>query len=417
MGQYMSRTPALTALALLLAVAAVTAGAAGALAADGGGSDTASPAVDGTPADVTGISNATNYLSVGAPDRQAYVRSDVDVTAAAGTSAERLRGSHADRVFDREFQSAEDDRLAPVRERVDGAENRLDRLDGRYDTLLAAYSNGTLSRETFLRRVARLSAETSSVEGTLQHVSTRVDESPGVSLPVALSTRISDLQTEQITLPDPVRQRVVAGLSGQSEPAVVYAGGTGDSLVLATVDGAEFTRTASVRGAYAPDQPDQFEEAEGRSVVLALQRGGELYPWAYDNAIGTPQVRGFGNTAVYLVRVEHPQGNLETYLSGGTRDAFHEIQTLRAGEIPVTATTSAPTDSLNVTVETTSPTGPMRVSLIQPSTGAPLDGTVRVDGDVVGRTGDDGELYTVQPAGQFRVNATTGANSAAVTVS
>jgi hypothetical protein len=417
MSQYMSRSSALTALALLLAVTAITAGAASTGATDSPPFDSTSPTVDGSPADVTVISNATNYLSVGTPDRQTYVRSDADVTAAAGMSVERLRGNYADRVFDREFQSAGGDRLTPVRDRVDAAEDRLDRLDARYDTLLDVYSNGSLSRETFLRRVARLSAQTSSVEGTLEHVSTRVDESPGTSLPIRLSTRISDLQTEQITLPDPVRERVRAGLSGRDDPAVVYVGGTTDSLVLATVDGEELTRTATVRDAYAPDQPDQFEEAEGRSVVLALQRGGELYPWAYDNAIGTPQVRGFGNTAVYLVRVEHPQGNLETYLSGGTRDAFHEIQTLRAGQIPVTATTTSPTDSLNVTVATTSPTGPMRVSLVQPSTGAPLEGTVRVNGEAVGRTGDDGELYTVQPAGQFQVNATTGANSAELTVS
>lgn len=417
MSQYMSRTPALSALALLLAVMAMTAGAASALAADSPHSDSESPTVDGSPADVTVISNATNYLAVGTPDRQTYAHSDVDVTAAAGMSAERLKRSHADRVFDREFQSADGDRLSLVRDRVGSAEDRLDRLDARYDTLLDAYSNGSLSRETFLRRVAQLSAETTSVEGHLQHVATRVDESPGTSLSVTLSTRISDLQTEQITLPDPVRQRVQAGLAGRDGSPIVYVGATGDSLVLATVDGEEFTRTATVRDAYAPDQPDEFEEAEGRSVVLALRRGGDLYPWAYDNAIGTPQVRGFGNTAVYLVRVEHPQGSLETYLSGGTRDAFHETQILRAGEVPVTATTSAPTDSLNVTVETTSPTGPMRVSLVQPSTGAPLDGAVRVNGEEVGRTGDDGELYTVQPAGQFRVNATTGANSAAVSVS
>jgi hypothetical protein len=59
----------------------------------------------------------------------------------------------------------------------------------------------------------------------------------------------------------------------------------------------------------------------------------------------------------------------------------------------------------------------MRVRLIQPSTNAPLEGTVFIDGRAVGETGDDGALWTVQPPGQFRVNATTGANTAEVTVS
>jgi hypothetical protein len=186
--------------------------------------------------------------------------------------------------------------------------------------------------------------------------------------------------------------------------------------VLAAAEGVEFTRTATLRSARAPDRRDQFEADEGRSAVLALQRGGELYPWAYDNAIGTPQVRGFGNTAVYLIRVDHPQGSIESYLSGGTRDVFHEIQTQRAGQVPVTDTQTTVGSSLNVTVGTTAPTGPMRVTLIQPSTGAPLDGTVSIDGEEVGRTGDDGRLYTVQPTGQFRVNASTGTSSVAVTV-
>jgi hypothetical protein len=331
-------------------------------------------------------------------------------------SAQRLHATHDNRVFDSRLDATDAGRLALVRQRVDSAAARLDALDARYDTTLDAYSNGSLSEETFLRRVARLSTEAESINGHLQHVATSAEESPAFAVPVALSTRISELQTELVTLPDPVKQQVADGLSGQSDPTIVYAGGTDGGLVLASVVGDEFTRTATVRGAYAPDRRDQFEANDGRSAVLALQRGGELYPWAYDNAIGTPQVRGFGNTAVYLIRVDHPQGSIESYISGGTRDAFHEIQTQRASQVPVTDTTSSVGDSLNVTVRTTSSTGPMRVSLVQPSTGAPLDGTVFVDGERVGRTGADGALYTVQPTGQFRVNATTGENSVAVSV-
>jgi len=414
----MPRTPALAALAFLAAVA-VAVGTAGAVATDrvADGDTDASTVDDGFPA-VTTVPNTTNYLSTGSTDRASYVRSDVDVAAAAGMSAQQLHARHDRGAFDARFEAAgsESDRVDLVRETANSTESRIDRLDARHEALLAAYSNGTLSRETTIRRLARLSVAAGTARATLQHVADRVENTPG-SVPVTLETRLSDLQNVLVTLPDPVEDRVEAGLAGERDPVVVYAGGTGNGLVLATVDEGEFVRTATARDDYAPDQPDQFEGGEDRDVILALQRGGELYPWAYGNDIGGPQIRGFGSTGVYLIRVDYAHGDLRTYLSGGTTNAFHEIQTQDPEGVPTTDTTSTAADSLNVTVETTTASGPTRVRLIQPSTNAPLNGTVLIDGRPVGETGDDGELWTVQPAGQFRVNATTGANSAEVTVS
>jgi hypothetical protein len=415
----MPRTPALAVLALL-AVVAVGVGTAGAVATDrvADGNADAPTVDDGFPA-VTTVPNTTNYLSTGSTDRASYVRSDVDVAAAAGMSAQQLHARHDRGAFDARFEAAgsESDRVDLVRETADSTESRIDRLDARHEALLAAYSNGTLSRETTIRRLARLSVAAGTARANLQHVADRVDSTPGTSVPVALETRLSDLQTALVTLPDPVVDRVKAGLAGERDPVVVYAGGTGNGLVLATVDGGEFVRTATARDDYAPGQPDQFERGEDRAVILALQRGGELYPWAYENDIGGPQIRGFGNTGVYLISVDYAHGELQTYLSGVTTDAFYEIQIQDPEGVPTTDTASTAADSLNVTVETTTASGPTRVRLIQPSTNAPLNGTVLIDGRPVGETGDDGELWTVQPAGQFRVNATTGANSAEVTVS
>lgn len=408
----MRRKSALVALALLAALA-VVAGTAGAVAPD---------ADDRTVGDgfreMSGVENTTNYLSPEATDRTAYVRGDVDVAAAASTSAQRLQADHERRVFDIRFDAAsETDRVDLVEETADNIEARLARLDASHAALLAAYSNGTLSAETTMRRLVVLSVEAEATRDRLEYVSERADDDIDASVPVSLETRLTDLQTALVTLPNPVGDRVEAGLAGERDPTVVYAGGDPDGLVLATVDDDDFVRTATVRGDYAPDQPDQFEMAEGRDVILALQRGGELYPWAYENDIGGPQIRGFGNTGIYLIRVNYPHGVLQTYISGGTTNAFHEIQTQNPDGVPVSDTPVQVTDSLNVTVETTTGSGPMRISLIQPSTGAPLDGTVRVDGDVVGRTGEDGTLWTVQPVGQFRVNASTGANTVEVTAS
>ncbi len=421
----MSRKQALVALSLL-AVLAAAVGTASAVVpnsvpaeepiTDGAAGDN-STAVDDEFPIVTAVPNTTNYLSVETTDRAAFVRSDVDVTAAAGMSAQRLQARHDNAVFDARIDTPETNHVVVVREQADSIEARLDRLDARHDALLTAYSNGSLSRETTLRRLARLSVRAETNRDRLQHVSDRVEDDPGVSVPVRLETRLSDLATVLVTLPNPVADRVEAGLAGQRDPSVVYAGGAENALVLGTVEDGEFIRTATVRDDYAPDQSDQFETSEERDVIAALQRGGDLYPWVYENDIGGPQIRGFGNTGVYLISVEYSHGTLQTYLSGGSTNAFHEIQTQNPEGVPVTGATSNATEALNVTVETTVDSGPMRVRLIQPASGAPLDGTVRVNGQVVGQTGDDGTMWTVQPAGQFRVNASTDANSVAVTVS
>ena len=413
----MPRTSALAVLVALVLLAALAAavGPAGATAAEEGPDVLV---VDGDRPAVSPVANTTNYLSLESTDRTAYVRADVDVAAAVGVSAQRLHARQDRAVFDARFEASESesDRVALVRETADIASARTDRLDDRHGALLRAYSNGSLSQETTLRRLARLSVAAEVSQNTLQHVSDRVDGSSRTSVPVTLETRISDLQTGVVSLPNPVADRVEAGLAGERDPLVVHAGGTENELMLATVDGGEFVRTATVRDSYAPDQPDQFEQAEGRAVILALQRGGELYPWVYENDIGGPQISGFGNTGVYLIRVDYGRGELRTYLSGGTTEPFHEIQTQRPGGVPVTGVTESAGDAVNLTLKTTTGSGPMRVQLAQPSTGAPLNGTVAVDGQVVGRTGDDGMLWTVQPDGQFRVNATTGAGSVDTTV-
>jgi len=425
----MSRMSVRAAIALL-AVVAVAVGAAGpvlaeTLARDDG--DATHPAVGqsadaGTPYTLDGelravasVSNTSNYLSPGATDRRSYVGTDVDVSAAAGMSAQRLHARHDRGVFDTRYEAGSD-RVGLVRETADTVQARLDRLDARHDALLTAYSNGSITRDAMARRLARLAVAAETTRDHLAHVNQRVDDDSETSVPVPLETRLSDLQTVLVTLPNPVTDRIEAGLTGQRDPAVVYMGGDDDGLVVATVDDGDFVRTATVRGDYAPDQPDQFEQTQDRDVIAALQRGGELYPWAYENDIGGPQIRGFGNTDVYRIRVDYGHGTLQTYLSGGTTNAFHEIQIQDPEGVPITDTTSRATESINVTVETTTDSGPMRVRLIQPATNAPLDGTIRVDGEVVGATGDDGTLWTTQPPGQFRVNATTGANTAEVTV-
>jgi len=408
----MSRTSALSALALLVLIVA----ALGAVAAGTPG-DAEHALADGEPT-VRSLSNTSNYLVLEEPSQQSYLHSGIDVGTSVRASARQLHARHENLTFDRRFEAREQSsaRLSLARDAADAVGTRLDRLDARQSRLFADYANGTVSERAFLRRLTALSVRTQAADGYLEHVRARVDSSLETRLPVGLDTRISSLQTRLIVLPKPVLERVRASAAGRSEQFVVYTEGTGAGLVLATADNGEFLRQATLQTEYAPDQVDRFDQSEEQRIFVAFQRGNDLYPWVYANAINGPRFRGFGDTSVYRITADHPQGSLRTYLSGGTRNAFHEIQRQRPDTVPVTATRSGESGPLSLSVGTTSETGPMRVQLTDGSD-TPVDGSVRIDGEFVGRTGSDGRLWTVRPSGRARVNATVGGNSVAVTVS
>jgi hypothetical protein len=113
---------------------------------------------------------------------------------------------------------------------------------------------------------------------------------------------------------------------------------------------------------------------------------------------------------VYLLSPTHEQGQIWSYLSGATREVFHERQTKRPELVPVTDRATNQTADRRLAVATTSPTGPLNVTLADPLTGDPVDAPVLVDGHRVGTTGPDGQLWTVQPEGRFRVTAVGATN-------
>jgi hypothetical protein len=68
-------------------------------------------------------------------------------------------------------------------------------------------------------------------------------------------------------------------------------------------------------------------------------------------------------------------------------------------------------ESLRLRINGSYDTGPMAVRVARNATGIPLDAEVTVDGQVVGRTGDDGRLWTVQPIGETTVSVRTSGNA------
>jgi len=353
--------------------------------------------------------NATNYLSPPSDEvtREEYANATLEVGTAVAVDTQALHARHDQLVFDQQFQRAEseEERVAIVRERADTIETQLGTLDRRHERLLEAYSDGQLTTEELLYHTVRIDAMAQRQRSVMDHARTTASNTPQTSVPFSLEVRFVGLASELVLIPSPVAEPVGTAIDGEADPQTVYVQASDDALVLATLEEDTYLREAVLRNERVPDAPDQFEESDQAAILAAFERGGQLYPWVFENALGDPSIRSFGDSSVYLIEADHPQGRLVTYLDGATTNAFREHHHNQPGAIPVSGTTSATDSGLEVTVETTAPTGPMRVSVTDGS-GEPVPADVAVDGQRVDSTDGNGQLWTVQPTGSFEVTAT-----------
>ena len=402
----MSRTPLLVACALL-ALAALTVGGAGHATPGVADGDSLQRLSGDQPVRVVDVSNTTNYLFPGSDsNRQAYVRANVDVSSALAASGTRLDSQLKAGTLDTRLSRASSGkRLAIVQAAVTDAERRLARLNASQRTLYQAYNNGTFSRQQFLRQLVRLEVRATELEQLLDRLETSAEAHLRGSLPASLETRLASLRSAVVVLPDPLTERMRASVLGNDTPLVVYTEGADDAVVLATIDGPQYRRQATLLGEHHPDTPDQFEQGDQQAIAQVVERTTELYPWAYSNDRQfSRRIESIGPaTSIYRIEADHPQGSLASYISGSTTNAFHEIQTLDPATVPIHRIVSNETATLNVTVTTTTESGPMYVELATPA-GVPQNGTVFVDGQPVGTTGSDGSLWTVRPSGPFALS-------------
>lgn len=390
--------PSVTLLALLLVVAPVGAGVPGPAPA------TATDTPNGTEA-VADAVNRSNYLMPDSPTvREEYAMASVDVAGAVAADAQELHGNYERGSFRRAWSdSSELAKRRLVRNEFAEIRVRLDALEADREALWRAYRGGDASTATFLRRSHLLHVRSVQLEerwSTVQNLLSIASEPPHVQdylLPIRA------LESRTIILKNPVGETLEDPLFGRTGSKSLYVLFSEDSLVLAETSSGELTRLAHDSSSLVRNGTDQF--ADNR-VESARARFKSLYPWADRNAIESPLVFPFGNTSIYRGEISHPQGDLAVFLDGTTRNVFREHQDLTLDSVPFEGSLTNNTAELAIRVNTTVPTGPMHVQLEQSGTRAPVPGTVRIDGTVVGTTGESGSLWTVQPRDSFTVNAT-----------
>lgn len=369
---------------------------------------------DGPQLGVVPVDNSSGYLQPETNDTtdHAYVHADVDVGVAVTDDVAAIRGTHERLAVEQGVRMAEN-RTAEVtqlRSSLARLENRTAATERAIREARLAYLAGDLSKDELARTLATHGARAdalNTVRATIEDVATSMNPRPETAV-----TNAQNLEAALETVGGPATDRLRDRFNGNRSAGATYLSVAGEhGLVVATVADGTLHRETLEADQRRIGGPDTFADAEEPEISVALQRAAEMYPWAFEAGSAAQPLRGYGNTTVYRITAEHPQGRLSTYLDGSTGNPFYETQHLRAGALPVTDRVSATANGLRMTVNRTHATGPMGVTVVREATGSPVDAAVSVDDATIGRTGEDGWLWTVQPAESATLTASTGENT------
>ncbi|MFB6136495.1 MAG: hypothetical protein ABEJ04_07020 [Halobacteriaceae archaeon] len=388
-------SPALFA-ALLVAVGVVqplaVAHATDALGA-GGGSDAA---VGSAPRATLTPPNTTAMLPLPGGARTAFVTPTVALSPALRSQYGDLASGLSRYALDERLAAARspDARRDVLYAALSRASRRVDRLGERERTARGAFANGTVAPDAYVRTLAELDAASSEFDPLVARVLAATDN---VSETDAVERRARLLRADFAVLGGPVRSHVDRALQGRAERGRVYVAATRDGVVLSMVANGTY-----VREIYRADNRDAATGAT--DVGTARDRFTDLYPWAANHSAESLTRRVDADTFRFTSR--HSHGTLVSYLDGSTSAVYREVQYLSLAAVPTYPAVRSRRSDLSVAVNRTYPGGPLRVRVLED--GAPVDATVRVNGTVVDRTGEDGVLWTVSPAHEFVVTVSRG---------
>jgi len=404
-------------LVALVFVTATTLPVAGTLATSAQPQTTATPV-----ASIDTVDNTTNQLAIPPGDvrRTSYNDTGIDVGSATGAWSTQLQHRHDALAFEERFRRADSSeaRARLVTDRLSAIETKEQALDERQERATARYARGEISASAFLRTRLGVNAEASELLETIERIQSVPNTAPGYSLNDSMTARLRSVEGELRTLTGPVGGRLQ---SSATPDRTIYIEATDDSYMLTTVIDDRYVRETRLGGARDASAPDQFlatatndGDPETDRLDIADERAADLYPWLYERQ--KPSLTFYGDSGIYELTADHPHGELTAYLDGGTTDIFYEEQFRDLSDVRTTTTERTVNGSFAVTVHRSSTTGPLLVTAANSETGATIDGAVRINGQPVGTTGNDGVLWTVEPRGAYTVTVETDARTTSVTV-
>lgn len=422
--------------ALAVAVLLLVAGVAPAVAVDA--STTATAAATATAVDATSIAaptpeadgrpvpdptpdgepspsnNTTQRLPLEGPVTENYTSVDLDFAASMALSNERVASQYQVSLVELQLEQVQTEqaRGAIVGAYLDAAVEELTALHAAEERAVDRYRRGEISAETLLVKLATIDRRARAIDDAL----TRIEDA-GTPLRRSIRDRIRNIGLGLDSFKTPVREHVAAAATGELKGGVnpLHVAASSNGVVVEMLDGPEYYRNAIRFDNRAPGSVDQFED-----YVDFQNRVSELYPWAQASFQGGISIDVYPGWNLYRATGRHPQGTLTVYADGGTRDVYREHQVLLLDRVPQLESVRAVTEDVSVSVTPTASGGPVLVNVTRPATGnasaTSLDAVVRVNDHTVGRTGDDGVIWLLQPNADYEVQVVHDGTSINVSV-
>lgn len=362
--------------------------------------------------------NTTNFLSL-APEQVQRSRVDIvtlDTMGSVAVDTGRIHGRYELRRLQRSYLQAPNRsaRRAVVRYAADRIGTKVDRLVARERAALAAYNAGKLSTQGYLRELAAIDAEARQLE---QAVNQLHSYSNAVGEPVS-TRRLARMKVQLLTVTGPVRQRVAAAMTGTPDGDTrVFIRTSSTGVVLSVVIQRDFA-TEYVREAYLGSALvlNNTGKREVKNIDQAEERFKTLYPWTTNQTFNVGLITDapyYLDAGVYVLWADHHQGasrrfDIESYLDASNGETFREFQFKDVARVPTRTLVTNTSQGLRLYVNGTRVGGPLEVQVINTTTGEPVAADVSVSGRDIGRTGQDGQLWTVAPSSSFVVKVSGG---------
>ncbi|GAB7093871.1 hypothetical protein JCM30237_10230 [Halolamina litorea] len=343
--------------------------------------------------------NETNVLVIpeGAVQRSGVDRATLNLGPAAEfngnlTAVEVETAAVVEHVLAAEDDSERSRRIIQASSTV---ETEIITLRDRQQAAIEAYSSGRIDAETFVIELATVAARADALEQRIVRLTELADDVDGFSL-----SRPAEIRYELRTFGGPVRDRAVDAIRGTENATQFFVTTGTDGYELATIYDGSYHREAFRGAVRSGDSTATLSPTEAINVTR------ESYPELF--RLGDSSATTSGSTNI--VRVTAPGRSLTAFVDSGTGRVFKEYQRFGLAQYRSPSAASNTINGITVSVNRTYPGGPLRIHVENANSGEPIDLAVTLsqgqsERTTVGRTGDDGTLWTVSPRGSYTVLA------------
>ena len=227
---------------------------------------------------------------------------------------------------------------------------------GRFREIQDRWKSGWIGSDEFIRELILISTEAEVLVDLLDYIEKEAENVPQMEL----RGRIRMLKEKLIPFEGPVRDHLIDVTKGESQIGSIYIAASQGGMVLATIKNGKYLREAYVW--------DQESSSGGISLDEAISRTATLYPIAYDPEV-SQQTGIMGKGRGYQIEIGFESGSLTSYLDGGTRNVFYEIQERKLGIVESESKIEFIGDSTKVVIGRSFVGGPLKVEVYDENTG------------------------------------------------